>query len=288
MQSNHNSILDSSLTSSQWRESSDRQRVHYILLLKLALSAESGGTLNLGDAIAETGATREELAANPLLNVRRLLVRVLYYPQEEEERRRRERIRRFKIGRTRRERNANFPRTLTQTVENQANDRDVSETSRRHLRDISETSTIQQSKTPEYACQNSVETLQKLELDSKLVTSINIKEESSTTVSHCTVLNEFKNKDGKGVGDARGRGEGNALSSVWAQGLLFRLRTGEVWKLSEQLLNTFRTFYKESEIRDNCRMAAVWLETNPAKRKTAAGMPNFLGAWMARARKAAK
>lgn len=43
MQHNHNSILDSSLTSSQWRESSDRQRVHYILLLKLALNEESGG-----------------------------------------------------------------------------------------------------------------------------------------------------------------------------------------------------------------------------------------------------
>lgn len=276
------------MTSSQWRESSDRQRVHYILLLKLALSAESGGTLNLGDAIAETGATREELAANPLLNVRRLLVRVLYYPQEEEERRRRERIRRFKIGRTRRERNANLPRTLTQPIENQPNDRDVSETSRRHLRDISETSTVQQSKTPEYACQNSVETLQKLELDSKLVTSNTIYTSLQGNSVLPTVKEELRYKDGKGVGDARGRGEGNALSSVWAQGLLFRLRTGETWKLSEQLLNTFRTFYKESEIRDNCRMAAVWLETNPAKRKTAAGMPNFLGAWMARARKAAK
>lgn len=262
--------------------------MQYILLLKLALSAESGGTLNLGDAIAETGATREELAANPLLNVRRLLVRVLYYPQEEEERRRRERIRRFKIGRTRRERNANLPRTLTQTIENQPNDRDVSETSRRHLLDISETSTGQQSKTPEYACQKLVETLQELELDAKLVTSNTIYTSLQGNSVLPTVKEELRYKDGKGVGDARGRGEGNALSSVWAQGLLFRLRTGETWKLSEQLLNTFRTFYKESEIRDNCRMAAVWLETNPAKRKTAAGMPNFLGAWMARARKAAK
>jgi hypothetical protein len=129
--------------------------------------------------------------------------------------------------------------------------------------------------------------LKELELDEKLVTSNNTKERESTTVVQCTVLKEFKNNKDGGVGSAEGRG-GNVLSSIWAQSLLFRLRTGETWKLSESLLNTFRTFYKESEIRDNCRMAAVWLETNPAKRKTEAGMPNFLGAWMARARKVAK
>lgn len=99
-----------------------------------------------------------------MLNVRRILVRVLYYPQEEEERRRRERVRRFKIGRTQRERNANLSRTSTQTVENQLNDRDISETSRRHLGDILETSPIQQSKTPEKSCQNRVDDVQKRNL----------------------------------------------------------------------------------------------------------------------------
>lgn len=262
--------------------------MHYILLLKLALNVEAGGQLNLGDAIAETRATREELASNPLLQIKRACVLLLHYPFEEEEKRRRERVRRMKIGQTQRERAANSPRTLTQTIANQPNDRDISETSRRHLGDISETSSLQQSKMPEYACHKSIESLKELELDEKLVTSNNTKERESTTVDDCTVLKEFSNKDGRGVGDARGRVEGNALSSIWAQSLLFRLRTGETWKLSESLLNTFRTFYKESEIRDNCRMAAVWLETNPARRKTEAGMPNFLGAWMARARKAAK
>ena len=261
--------------------------MQYILLLKLALNVEAGGQLDLGDAIAETRATREELATNPLFQVKRACVLLLHYPFEEEEKRRRERVRRMKIGRTQRERAANSPRVVMQTVENQPNDRDISETSRRHLEDISKTSPLQQSKMPEYACRKSVESLKELELDEKLATSNNTKERESTTVVQCTVLKECKNNKDRGVGSAEGRGE-NALLSVWAQSLLFRLRTGETWKLSEQLINTFRTFYKESEIRDNCRMAAVWLETNPAKRKTEAGMPNFLGAWMARARKATK
>jgi len=46
MQNDHNSILDSSLTSREWRESSDRQRVHYILLLKLALNGVYGDSNN--------------------------------------------------------------------------------------------------------------------------------------------------------------------------------------------------------------------------------------------------
>lgn len=262
--------------------------MQYIQLLKLGLHNDCGGQLSLGESMAETLASREELAMNPLLKVKRACVLLLHYPFEEEEKRRRERIRRMKIGRTQRERAANSPRVVMQPVGNQANDRDISETSRRHLGDISETSRLQQSKMPEYACHKSVETLKELELDEKLATSNNTKERESTTVLQCTVLKEFSNKDGRGVGDARGRGEGNALSAVWSHSLLFRLRNGETWKAPESLLNTFRTFYKESEIRDNCRMAAVWLETNPARRKTEAGMPNFLGAWLARARKAAK
>ena len=276
------------MTSSQWRESSDRQRVHYILLLKLALNEESGGTLRLGDAIAETGATREELAANPLLNVRRILVRVLYYPQEEEERRRRERGRRFKIGRTQRERNANLSRTSTQPVENQPNGRDISETSRRHLLDISETSPLQQSKPPEKSCQIRVDDVQKKEFDQKLDPSIYNKQRDDSTVVQCTVLNEFSNKDGRGVGDARGRGEGNELLPNWAQSLRFRLRNGDLWTITAELLETLRSVHKESDIRDQSRLAAVWLETNPAKRKTASGMPSFIAKWLGRSRGAQK
>ncbi len=276
------------MTSKEWRESSDRQRVHYILLLKLALNVEAGGELDLGDAIAETRATREELAANPLLNVRRILVRVLYYPQEEEERRRRERVRRFKIGRTQRERNANLSRTSTQPVENQPNDRDVSETSRRHLLDISETSPLQQSKPPEKSCQIRVDDVQKKEFDQKLDTSNYTKQRNDTTVSQYTVLNEFSNKDGRGVGDARGRGEGNELLPNWAQTLRFRLRNGDLWTITAELLETLRSVHKESDIRDQSRLAAVWLETNPAKRKTGSGMPSFIAKWLGRSRGAQK
>ena len=262
--------------------------MQYILLLKLALNVEAGGELDLGDAIAETRATREELAANPLLNVRRILVRVLYYPLEEEERRRRERVRRLKIGRTQRERNANLSRTSTQTVENQPNDRDISETSPRHLRDISETSPLQQSKSSEKSCTSRVELVQKKEFDQKLDTSIYNKEEKSTTVLQCTVLNEFNNHNGRGVGDARGRGEGTELLPNWAQTLRFRLRNGEHWTITAELLETLRSVHKESDIRDQSRLAAVWLETNPAKRKTASGMPSFIAKWLGRSRGAQK
>lgn len=266
--------------------------MQYILLLKLGLTLESGGEISLGDALAETRATKEELAANPLLKLRRLYVNVLYYPLAEEERRRTERCRRIKISRSQRERAANSPRTeartATQTLANQPNDRDISETSRRRLEDISETSSLQQSKLPEYASQKSLETLKEIELDRKRHTSNSIYTPLQDTTVLPTVREDLRNKDGRGVGDARGRGEGNALSAVWSNSLLFRLRDGSTWKASEELLNTFRIFYKESEIRDNFRLAAVWLETNPARRKTEAGMPNFLGAWLARARKAAK
>lgn len=276
------------MTSKEWRESSDRQRVQYILLLKLALGAELGGTLNLGDAIAETGATREELAANPLLKVRRIYVSVLYYPQEEEEKRRRERIRRFKIGRTQRERAANLSRTSTQTVENQANDRDISETSRRRLEDISETSPILQSKLSEKSCQTRVDDVQKKEFDEKLDPSIYNKQEKNSTVLQCTVQEEYKSWNGERVGDARGRERGNELLPNWAQTLRFRLRNGEHWTFTPELLETLRSVHKESDIRDQSRLAAVWLETNPAKRKTASGMPNFLAKWLNRSRGAAK
>ena len=288
MQNYQNSILDSSLTSKEWRESSDRQRVQYILLLKLALNEESGGTLRLGDAIAETGATREELAANPLLNVRRILVRVLYYPQDEEERRRRERVRRFKIARTQRERAANLSRTSTQPLANQPNDRDISETSRRRLGDILETSPFQQSKPPEKSCTSRVDDVQKKEFDQKLDTSIYNKEEKNSTVVQCTVEKEYNSWNGRGVGDARGRGEGNELLPNWAQTLRFRLRNGEHWTITPELLETLRSVHKESDIRDQSRLAAVWLETNPAKRKTASGMPSFLAKWLGRSRGAQK
>lgn len=288
MQHNHNSILDSSLTSKEWRESSDRQRVHHILLLKLALNEESGGTIRLGDAIAETGATREELAANPLLNVRRILVRVLYYPQDEEERRRRERVRRFKIARTQRERAANLSRTSTQTLANQPNDRDILETSRRRLGDILETSPILQSKPPEKSCTSRVDDVQKKEFDQKLDPIIYNKQRDDSTVLQCTVLNEFKNYNGERVGDARGRERGNELLPNWAQTLRFRLRNGEHWTITPELLETLRSVHKESDIRDQSRLAAVWLETNPAKRKTASGMPSFIAKWLGRSRGAQK
>jgi hypothetical protein len=276
------------LTSKEWRESSDRQRVHYILLLKLALNEESGGTLRLGDAIAETRATREELAANPLLNVRRLVLKVLFYPHDEEERRRRERLRRFKIGRTQRERAANLSRTSTQTVENQPNDRDVSETSRRHLLDISETSRLQQSKPPEKSCTSRVELVQKKEFDQKLDPSIYNKQRDDSTVQQCTVEKEYNSWNGERVGDARGRERGNELLPNWAQTLSFRLRNGEHWTITAELLETLRSVHKESDIRDQSRLAAVWLETNPAKRKTESGMPSFIAKWLGRSRGAQK
>jgi len=280
--------LDSSLNSREWRESSDRQRVHYILLLKLALNVEAGGELDLGDAIAETRTTREELAANPLLNVRRILVRVLYYPQEEEERRRRERVRRLKIARTQRERLANSTRTSTQTLENQRNDQDVLNTSSTRLQDVFKTSSPQQSKSAENDAKLGAETSPKKEFDQKLAPSIYNKQRDDSTVVQCTVEKEYRNWNGERVGDARGRERGNELLPNWAQTLRFRLRNGDLWTITAELLETLRSVHKESDIRDQSRLAAVWLETNPAKRKTESGMPSFIAKWLGRSRGAQK
>lgn len=262
--------------------------MHYILLLKLALNVESGGEINLGDAIAETRATREELAMNPLLQVKRARIVLLHYPLEEEQKRRRERLRRIKIGQTQRKRAANFSRTFTQPVENQPNDRDISETSRRHLGDISETSRLQQSKPPEKSCQIRVDDVQKKEFDQKLDPSIYNKQRDDSTVVQCTVEKEYNSWNGERVGDARGRERGNELLPNWAQSLRFRLRNGDLWTITPELLETLRSVHKESDIRDQSRLAAVWLETNPAKRKTASGMPNFIAKWLGRSRGAQK
>lgn len=262
--------------------------MHYIQLLRHGLFIDCGGKLTLGEAMAETRATREELAANPLLRVRRLLVEVLHYPHDEEERRRKERVRRIKISRTQRERSANLSRTFAQVPQNQPNDRDVSETSRRHLGHVSETSCLQQSKSAESSQKFAPKNFPEKEFDQKLGPSIYNKQRDDSTVVHCTVLNEFINKDGRGVGDARGRGEGNELLPNWAQTLRFRLRNGEHWTITAELLETLRSVHKESDIRDQSRLAAVWLETNPAKRKTESGMPSFLAKWLGRSRGAQK
>lgn len=262
--------------------------MHYILLLKLALNVEAGGELDLGDAIAETRATREELAANPLLNVRRILVRVLYYPQEEEERRRRERVRRLKIARTQRERLANSTRTSTQTVENQRNGQDVLNTSSTRLQDVFKTSSSQQSKSAENDAKLGAETSQKKEFDQKLDPSLYNKQRDDSTVVQCTVEKEYNSWNGERVGDARGRERGNELLPNWAQTLRFRLRNGEHWTITAELLETLRSVHKESDIRDQSRLAAVWLETNPAKRKTGSGMPSFIAKWLGRSRGAQK
>lgn len=280
--------LTSSLSSREWKESSDRQRVQYILLLHLALNLEAGGAIHINDATVEIGATRQELAANPLLSVRRNVVRVLFYPQEEEEKRRNERVRRFKIARTHRERAANLRVTATQTVENQANDRDISQTSPRHLGDISETSPLQQSKIPKVEPISPASLEPEKEKLQKLDPSVYTKKYTLPTVLQCTTEKEYKSWNGRGVGDARGRGEGNELLPNWAQTLRFRLRNGEHWTMTLELLETLRSVHKESDIRDQSRLAAVWLETNPAKRKTASGMPSFLAKWLNRSRGARK
>lgn len=58
---------------------------------------------------------------------------------------------------------------------------------------------------------------------------------------------------------------------------------GGTWVLSAARLQQFVDAYPHLNVPSQIRMARSWLESNPARRKTAGGMPRFLNAWLARA-----
>ena len=54
------------------------------------------------------------------------------------------------------------------------------------------------------------------------------------------------------------------------------------WELTDVQIVRWRAQFPRIEIEMECRKAQAWVEANPRKRKTAAGMLKFLAAWLTR------
>ncbi len=55
------------------------------------------------------------------------------------------------------------------------------------------------------------------------------------------------------------------------------------WELSQEFLETLAERYPTLDVLSEVRKAAAWIEANPARRKTAKGMPRFIVNWLNRA-----
>lgn len=55
------------------------------------------------------------------------------------------------------------------------------------------------------------------------------------------------------------------------------------WHLTAAKLAEYATSFPGLDVQAECRKALQWLRDNPGKRKTAKGMPRFLGSWLGRA-----
>ena len=66
-------------------------------------------------------------------------------------------------------------------------------------------------------------------------------------------------------------------------GYAFVLKGGKDYSLPKAKLEEYENTFAEVDIDSEFRKAQQWLRDNPAKRKTAAGMPRFLGSWLSRA-----
>jgi len=64
----------------------------------------------------------------------------------------------------------------------------------------------------------------------------------------------------------------------------FELKSGEHWSLPQAKLDEYRQTYPTLDVEAELRKAGQWLKDNPQRRKTARGMPRFLGQWLSRAK----
>ena len=55
------------------------------------------------------------------------------------------------------------------------------------------------------------------------------------------------------------------------------------WQLTAEQLSEWQSVYPALDVLWECRRARAWVEAQPARRKTARGMPRFLVAWLNRA-----
>ena len=68
-----------------------------------------------------------------------------------------------------------------------------------------------------------------------------------------------------------------------ATGHRFTLKGDMTWDLPADLLATLTRAHPAKDLSGELDRAAAWLSCNPAKRKTAQGMPRFLNGWLRRA-----
>jgi hypothetical protein len=63
----------------------------------------------------------------------------------------------------------------------------------------------------------------------------------------------------------------------------FILDNGQTWNAPQDLVDSIKKTYPKINIKEQFGKAALWLQTNPERRKTARGMPRFLSSWADRA-----
>ncbi len=81
-----------------------------------------------------------------------------------------------------------------------------------------------------------------------------------------------------------GRGGEPEFLPDWLREIAFLIRGGGTRKLTSEEYGALLTTSSESQLRAEIPEAALWLVTNPSKRKTAAGLLAFLSGWMRRAK----
>ena len=55
-----------------------------------------------------------------------------------------------------------------------------------------------------------------------------------------------------------------------------------MWQLRQDRIDQWREAFPAVDVLAECRRALAWINDNPTKRKTANGMPRFLGSWLGR------
>ena len=76
--------------------------------------------------------------------------------------------------------------------------------------------------------------------------------------------------------------ESTSKPAVLALGEDELVGTVRTWSLSPEKLSEWEAAYPALDVLAEIKRACQWLRDNPAKRKTAGGMPRFLGSWLAR------
>ena len=89
---------------------------------------------------------------------------------------------------------------------------------------------------------------------------------------------------GSGILKGEGRGGEPETLPEWLRDIAFLVRGGGTRRLTPEEYGALLTTSTESQLRAEIPEAALWLVTNPFKRKTAAGLLSFLAGWMRRAK----